>query len=91
MPEIRLAKRGEGDVGLLLATDGFWDEIKVDKLKELAGDINQSNPHSCLSVIYLSRLMTRGLFLRTEELTLPRGSERRRKHDDTTMIYLNLD
>jgi serine/threonine protein phosphatase PrpC len=89
IPEIEVFDKNSKVRGLLLATDGLWDELKRDDILKV-----YNNPESKNAKIFLSNLVECVLLksadarkLQIDDLKLMPLGKRRSFHDDISIIY----
>ncbi len=76
--------------GLLIGTDGLWDELNNDNIKQIY--LNNPQPEVFLNKLLFESLThaSKDANISLKELQSKKGSERRSFHDDISLLYINL-
>jgi serine/threonine protein phosphatase PrpC len=92
IPEIEVFDRNDKVVGILLATDGLWDELKRPDVLNVYRRVNMNNPKAFLSGLVDSVLekAADSKQVKTDDLRAMALGHRRSYHDDISIIYADL-
>ena len=89
VPDIKIYNMEKNDYGIILATDGFWDNFKSDEVaKFLEKNIKNDNEKliNALMKENLTKAANSSNISLYDLLNLPEKSKRR-NYDDTTIIF----
>ena len=89
VPDIKIYNREKNDYGMILATDGFWDNFKSDEVARfIEKNLKLDNEKLINALLRESLIRAAGSSSMSlyQMLSLPDESKRR-AYDDTTIIF----
>lgn len=92
VPQISVYQRGDNTHGILLATDGLWDELKKPQIAEVFHR-NYKNEENFLRDLLDTSISTAAMkkLIKKDELETMAVGVRRDFHDDISIVFVPLD